>query len=311
MSRCRSSNRLIASIIAQERPLLIYLRLDEGDEASKRDLITSRVLKFDPQTPLIWRAKDISITKPTTGAGEWFRQKNAHEEKGWWIPGLNQQIQSKRGELCLFVGRSQHDRFLGQLEYEAADDADLWHWLNLEKCLLKQQQYLVESPAPKEIHGNSRICRELNSQKRSEWLAARKAWFVKTIHPKLLSSLGFFAERYGDTPSFTVSGGRRSLAEYVRRQGVVLRHWNRKNDSQKVLESSILGGEWPSVAARLKTHFRSPGAYDEKASTRAVERAVKMGRVSTAAAREWFQKHNAVSKVAAWAGKQQTQKAIA
>jgi hypothetical protein len=233
--------------------------------------------------------------------GEWFRQKNLREEKQTWDAGFNAAVRSGRQNAFLFIGNWRVNRFTGEYEQEVAERADVWHWENICDAFSTLRVFIKDNPPPVWPKSSRKkgLYDEVNKQS-ALWLARRAVFFRKNIHPKLLGSLGYFADRYGDVPSFLVVGGPCDVSEYVRKQQRRLNHHCRKESTRAELMNEIQRGEWPSVARRIgATHVW------KSAITKAIRRAVKAGVASTAGARRWFQKFHAISLLGGWARREE------
>lgn len=303
MQRVRCQNCLVAEAVQRGMTITVRFRLAGSGYMEK----TARV---DFANQLVSLHAGWVDSKPFMEAlpygGEWFRQKNLRESKQTWDAGFNAAVRSGRQEAFLFIGNRRVNRFTGGYEDEVAEREDIWHWENICDAVSTLRVFIKNDPSPVWPKGRREkgLYDEVMKQTAS-WHARRAVFFRERIHPKLLGSLGYFASRYGDVPSFLVVGGSNDVSEYVRKQQRRLNHHCRKDSTRGELIREIQRGEWPSVARRIEAASGATHRVWKSAVTKAIRRAVKAGVASTLGARRWFQKFHAVGLLGGWARREE------
>lgn len=303
MNRVRCQNAFVSEAVRRGMTITVRLRLAGSGYMEK----TARI-DFANQLVSLYAGWVDSkrFMEYLPYGGEWFRRKNMWEEKQTWDAGFNAAVRSGRQEAFLFIGNRWVNRFTGGYADQVAETDDIWHWENICDADTKLRVFIKNNPSPVWPKGSRKKGLYDEVMKQSAlWHARRAVFFRQNIHPKLLGSLGYFADRYGGVPSFLVVGGPRDVSEYVRKQQRRLNHHCRKDSTRGELMNEIHQGEWPSVARRIAGGADVTDRLWKSAVTKAIRRAVKAGVASTAGARRWFQKFHAISLLGGWARREE------
>lgn len=299
--KCRCQNEMVRDAVERGMTVVLRFRLDTGG------LIAVKMIRVDFSTQMISLHEGWNEMKPYLESrphgGEWFRDKSLYERKNTWDAGFNSAVRAARVQGFLFIGKQRVNRFTGWEDREPADSADCWHWQNVCDAALGLRVFVKNDPSPVWPRGRGRRDDWEDAKAASaRWHERRAAFFREKVHPKLLGSLGYFADVYGDVPSYVVTGGRSDLCAYVRKQQRSLNFHRSKDATRRELWDEIMRGEWPSVATRICERSPIMGSIAVPAVAKSIRRA---GAVMTKKAQAWFRKFHAISLLGGWARREQ------